>query len=50
MLTMYTWLSKRPEEGIKSPNARVIGSCESPNVGAGNQTCAFSKAASAPNY
>jgi hypothetical protein len=29
---------KRLEESIVSPGAEVIGSCESPDVGAGNHT------------
>jgi hypothetical protein len=29
---------KRPEEGLRFPGAGVIGSCELPGLGAGNQS------------
>jgi hypothetical protein len=36
----YLWSS---EEGVRFPEARVIGSCELPSVGAENQTQVFWK-------
>lgn len=35
----------RPEKGVRSPGARVTGSCESPTVGAENKLQSPAKAA-----
>lgn len=37
------YLSAVPEEGSRFPGTGVIGSCELPHVGAGNQTLGFCK-------
>lgn len=45
MCTMYAW---RPVEGIKSPGIGFTSCCESPSVGAGNQTAESSLQAQHP--
>lgn len=40
------WCPWRPEEGIRSPVTGVTGSCESPEVGAGNCIWSSGKAVS----
>lgn len=41
----------RTEEGARSPGAGLRGSCESPDLGAGNGTwCPLERAAMALNY
>lgn len=34
---------QNPEEGVRSPRARVLGCSESPDVGSGNQTQTYCK-------
>ena len=39
----YVWCLRRPEEGVESPGAWVIGNCELPVVGAGKWTLVLCK-------
>lgn len=42
-MCLYTWVRcpQRPENGVGIPVARVIGSCEPPNIGTGNWSQVF---------
>lgn len=41
------WYAQRPEEGVRPPGAVFIGSCEIPDVGAGNKLKPSGRAGSA---